>query len=617
MDKIYNVRDFGILYEGENITDEQKWANTNTIQTAIDAAGKSGGGTVLIPEGIYCLNGEQNRGGVPGDPDHWDTACLYIAYDNITLSGAGMDKTKLITTAEFKVINNNVQRVHGIRIMTPSNNPLTKVTFKDFDLFGGTHGTGNIHWPADLETGDGWDIMHKGIAIQGGTMGDMVLDHVAIHGYRGELMYVACKIRSVTMRYCKTYDTNAQCYNASAHFTRVENCQFGHPDYISNTWIEFANYNRFPELENGSCVFKNCYFTNNSHNAISFNEGLNENYSVLFENNIFDLHKGISYNGVSCFVFDGGTSGPMVIKNNAFISRHGSIAAINSDCWEGRHRHIDENFIIENNYFWGFRALMALTGAYGAPNPERMTNNRFEKQFKNMVIRNNVVDCYQGEGPRPVVILGNDKETMIDYLDTRWQSKCLSYFENIVIENNTFNNAITPWLRDHFGSAPVFRNNRYNNPTLKLGRPASYSAILPVSNEDNRVVPVFEFVLLTAESECNVRLRTHNPMELMVPDYADGYEVLIGGYKGTAPITFKPDDTNTWGEPVVIHDNNFMRVRFDREKGRWTLIEVVETPLNYQGDGADTSELIGIIDIKTIGTENTVINDFCLDKLNA
>ncbi len=52
----------------------------------------------------------------------------------------------------------------------------------------------------------------------------------------------------------------------------------------------------------------------------------------------------------------------------------------NSDCWEPRHRHKDENFVVEDNLFVGFRALISFTSAYGAPNEERMTHpSRYEK----------------------------------------------------------------------------------------------------------------------------------------------------------------------------------------------------------------------------------------------
>jgi hypothetical protein len=233
--------------------------------------------------------------------------------------------------------------------------------------------------------------------------------------------------------------------------------------------------------------------------------------------------------------------------------------------------------------------------------------SRYEKQLKNMVFKNNIVESYTDDGVRPVVILGNDKETMIDYLDNRWQSKCLSYFENIVIENNTFNNSVTPWLRDHYGTAPLFRNNLYNNATLKVGEPASYSAVQPVSREHNRVVPVFEYLYVTANEETNVRLRTHNPMDLMCPAYEDGYEVLIGGAEGTAPVSFIKDDTNAFNEPIVICDNNYMRVRFNRELTKWELVELIEGKLEYIGIGADTTHFIGADMSQQIGTEDTVI----------
>ena len=165
MDKTYFVSDFGTLYEGEGITEEQKWCNTRAIQNALDTVGKNGGGTILLPEGTYYLNGHQEAGDIPGDENGLNTACIYIQYGNIELKGAGIDKTFLVTPSEFKIINNTVQRVHGIRVIPAKDTTIENLVFKDFDLYGGFHGTGNIHWPANTETGDGWDIMHKGFAF--------------------------------------------------------------------------------------------------------------------------------------------------------------------------------------------------------------------------------------------------------------------------------------------------------------------------------------------------------------------------------------------------------------------------------------------------------------------
>ncbi len=611
---IYSALAYGKLYEGENVTEEQKWTNTETIQTALDTVGKSGGGTVLIPKGTYCLNGHQEAGGVPGDPENIQTACLYICYSNITLSGSGMNETFIRTPGEYKVIKNKagvdtVQRVYGIRIIAfkDSKELITNIEFKDFDLFGGTHSTGKIHWPSDIATGDGWDIQHKGIAIHGGRVGSVKMEAIRVHGYRGELLYTDAEVQRAEFRNINTFDTNAQCFNFSAHFTQVENCHFGDEKYGCNSWIEFANYSRFPELGNGSCTFKNCYFTGNRHNGISFNEGHNDGYSIFFENNFLDLHGGVTYNGVCCFMFDGGTSGPVNIRNNTINSRDGAISVFNSDCWEGRHRHKDENFIVESNVFSGFKAMVSFVSAYGAPNPERMLNNRFEKQHKNMVFRNNVFNSVTDETVRPVVILGNDKETMIDYLDNRWRSKCLPYFENIVFENNTFNNSVTPWLRDCYGSAPVFRNNLYNNCTLKKGGAADYSAIQEITTEHNRAVPVLEFLYLTASKPVFARLRAHNPMDLRAPAYEHNYTVAVMGAAGTAPIVFKPDNTNSFEKELTVTENSGMRIRYNRNTEKWELLEVISGGLVPSGKGADTTKPIGADLSCHIGASETVL----------
>lgn len=615
---VYSVLNYGKLYEGENITEEQKWTNTETVQTALDTVGKNGGGTVLIPEGIYCLNGHQESGDVPGYPENTDTACLYICYSNVTLSGSGMNKTFIRTPGEYKIVKNRngedtVQRVHGIRIMPlkGSKELLTNITFRDFDLYGGTHSTGKTHWPSDIETGDGWDIMHKGICFHdtdGVRLGKVGMYSICVHGYRGEITYAGGAVQKIDMNDCKMFDTNGSCFNFGAHFATVENSRFGSDEYGSNMWVEFANYNRFLELGNGSCTFKNCYFTGNRSNAFSFNEGHNDGYSIFIENNVMNLGGSVTCNGVGCFMFDGGTSGPVNIKNNTIISRDGAISVFNSDCWEGRHRHKDENFIIENNLIKGFRAMLTFVSAYGAPNPERMFNNRFEKQHKNMVIRNNIFESLNDERARPSVMLGNDKETMSDYLDGRWHSKCLPYFENIRFENNIFINAVMPWLRDHYGSAPAFKNNRYENCRPKKNDGVGYGSVQEITKEHARVVPVIEFLELTAKEPIFARLRAHNPMDLRAPAYEEGYTVTLSGQKGTAAITFKPDDTNTFENEVVLTEDNRIRIRYNRKIEKWELLEVINGELRYEGEGADISKHIGADLSCHIGALDTVID---------
>lgn len=609
--KIYNIADFGEIFEGENITEEQKWCNTRALQTAIDTAGQNGGGIVVIPEGTFYLNGHQEAGDIPGFPESMNTACIYITYGNIEIRGAGIDKTFIVTPHEYKIIKNTLQRVHAFRIMPPPGTEIEKLTFRDFDLCGGFHGDGDNRWPAKIDTGAGWDVTHKGLAFFDMGVKEVEVDHLCIHGYSGEIIYGRGPVvQTFTMRYCKTYDTNGQCFNACAHHTLMEYCQLGHPDYVSNLWIEYGNMNWYKHLGDGTFVCRNCYFINNFRNGVFFNEGYNDNYRILIENNIFDIRYGLKENNahVCCVTFDGGTSGPVLIRNNTFISRDGCVSAINSDTWGAHHRYKDENITIENNYFKGFRTILSLAGSYGSPQPDRMINNRKEKQYKNFLFRNNVVDGFSGEDERNIMYLGNDKETMLDYNDPRWQCKTMPNLKNIVVEDNTFNNVVFPLVLDHYGSVPAFRNNLYNNLKLDAVPYSSREAVQTVSKQHNRVVPNFEFLKVNANEPTDVRLRAYNPMELTVPAYAEGYEVLIGGNEGTAPITFIPDDTNTWKTAVVITENNHMRIRFDRELAKWMLIELIDKKLEYKGKGADTSVLIGADMTQHIGTFDTVID---------
>ena len=184
MEKIYKVEVFGTLFEGENVTAEQKDSNSKAIHAALFEAGKNGGGTVLLPKGTYCFDICNSPEYLPDYAEAaMKTACILIAYDNIVLAGEGMEKTFIKTKGDFSVVDGRVKRAYGIRILPNEQKMIEHIGFRDFDMDGCCHGTGNVHWPADVNTGDGWDISHKGICLHGSKIGTLELERICVHGF--------------------------------------------------------------------------------------------------------------------------------------------------------------------------------------------------------------------------------------------------------------------------------------------------------------------------------------------------------------------------------------------------------------------------------------------------
>ncbi|MFR5073608.1 MAG: hypothetical protein ACLTDS_16425 [Bianqueaceae bacterium] len=90
---VYYAKNFGLV-EGifsEEIPEERAIAQHNAaiIQNLLDKAGKKGGGTVILPEGDFCLCGDYTT---------YDARILYIRYDNVTLTGQGRDENGVYKT---------------------------------------------------------------------------------------------------------------------------------------------------------------------------------------------------------------------------------------------------------------------------------------------------------------------------------------------------------------------------------------------------------------------------------------------------------------------------------------------------------------------------------------
>lgn len=91
---VYDVRSFGAI--GDGVTDD-----TVAVQTAIDACGAGGGGTVFFPTGRYRLATSYTANGV-----FW---CLLVGWDDVSFGGPGTLFLDLATDCALAVIGGCVK----------------------------------------------------------------------------------------------------------------------------------------------------------------------------------------------------------------------------------------------------------------------------------------------------------------------------------------------------------------------------------------------------------------------------------------------------------------------------------------------------------------------------
>jgi hypothetical protein len=196
------------------------------INSAIHDVGVWGGGIISFPAGGYVIQPESLG----------DSKAILIAQDNISLVGAGREYTTLsfrlyngTNSAEgWRVMNGAVIRGHAIFIDKKEGGIRRNVRISDLTLDGGAPSTGNTRFPADPQTGDGWDLTHKGICICPDSAHDGIrIERVAIQSFRGELMYYGgAGLDHFKLLECVLADTNADGLSAAGVNSLVSGNEF-------------------------------------------------------------------------------------------------------------------------------------------------------------------------------------------------------------------------------------------------------------------------------------------------------------------------------------------------------------------------------------------------------
>lgn len=397
-----NAKDFGALVSGKTNKFQIIAANTATIQAAIDTVGKQGGGTIYIPTGYYQVAPPNLKSQVPSS--------IVINYNNIALVGDGMGKTIIQSRGKWSVINGQVVRGNGILIKGTTNpaNPRKNVTIKNLELSGGTTGfTGNRSFPANVTTGDGWDITHKGIVLDFNKyLDNITIDSVDVHDFRGELIYGGGNgIGKVTLYNSKLRNSNASLLSIEADIT-VNKSEFGK---TATAWVENA-----PISPNKLYYFNNNTFKDSIHHGLVVAQGnFPVGHKVIITNNSF-------YNSPSGVNPFGGASN-FIIQKNKFMDIDNALFT------SGKNR----NILFANNEIYAKTKPVITAHIWG--------------NLSNVNIKNN--HQYSADNLR--------------------QSNSIFYYgnlQNIVVKDNIFENCHTPQqLAALTNEHPLFQNNQYIN----------------------------------------------------------------------------------------------------------------------------------------------------------
>ncbi|HEY3372365.1 MAG TPA: hypothetical protein VGK10_16035 [Prolixibacteraceae bacterium] len=531
---VHKVTDYGLLFEGTGLSDSLKQINTSTIQSLLDSVGKNGGGTIAIPAGVYCITSEAGE------------SCLNIKYDNLTLRGAGMTKTKFLTRSEWD--STKRARAVGIRIhgTNDKSNPRKNITLQDFELDGGAGWTGKYNWNMENDVPDEWDISHKGIvASRDDVVDNITLKNLYIHRYRGEILYSGGMMSGrIIVKGCKMADTNGSCFNLYGAELIVDSTECSGP---TRFWVELLARESpfgYPETKTSftNCVFKNAV----GAQGFVICQGDNTKASYTISNNIFsDAPLGV-------FAFMGGIAGPIMISDNKIINCGGDTIKSSGNIIDfefgggtvnPKENHWIKNLTFKNNNIEKSGDFISLKGSWdGIP-----------MVLENIKIHNNV---FAGKNPAAPCFTQS-----VIYGESRsWYDKSINNCQmtNVEISDNIFKDCDMPFqIGKVIGNRPLFSGNKYINTCKPL------ASNLTFSKNKSIISPMYEEINVhTSESILVVQMDTAN--------YPNNQLVKITGGEVKHKIKFVANaSTYQVKKAIVLDGKGELWLRFDSSKGKW------------------------------------------------
>jgi hypothetical protein len=527
-DDHYLVHEQGPLVAGKlSISDgeekNQIARNTKTLNAAVAEIGKKGGGTICVPKGRFEIKSPDIRS------EDGPGAALNIQHSNIELRGAGRNDdgegTGIYTNGKYWVVDGEVRRGHGLRIATE----ISDVVLRDFELNGQgalpgdeTAWTGNKNWPADPETGDGWDVSHKGLIVGWGpgVLEDLRVKNIAVRSYKGEMIYQGGRsLRDAEFINIVSEDTNAQAWNVHGDNVTVRDSYFG----LSNQWFEIESLWGEDFIDGTAATYRNNQFEKcDGIQCISIAQGDNSEVPYLFEDNSFSGCNFREDKSGAVLGLGKATGGPVKFRDNKLRGCYPARPIATGGNYSGP----ISNVIIENNDVRG------------------VTNSQFIflwRNLKDWQIRKNRFES-DPENPSRMVHFGG------------------GHFDG-VIEQNTFVNEGGPANHGSDPSMmPVFRDNSYSHGQTRWG-------VHWVSSDGEKIMPLYEHVDVAAPDNYDPTLRTDI--------YPDGFTTtirVIPNAGARSDLIFKPGaDSYSVDEKITLTKDGgeTLTLIFDGDKQKW------------------------------------------------
>ncbi len=217
---VFNVHNYGAV--GNGVADD-----TVAIRAALSAAEANGGGIIYLPTGTYAVDPQAS------DSVAWG-AIFTITSSNIVFIGdhdplTGASETHLKGYVEglkdpvtnWYVTGDSYQKIGRFSMFSIdsslSQGPISNVQFRSLDINGDAPYTGNSEVGGDPATGDGWDMNHKGIRMDGAnSIHGVLVFNSNLENWRGEEIYSGGNDRSLDVINCRIVGSNASAVSCSA-----------------------------------------------------------------------------------------------------------------------------------------------------------------------------------------------------------------------------------------------------------------------------------------------------------------------------------------------------------------------------------------------------------------
>ncbi len=192
--QVYNVKSAPYSATGDGTTDD-----TVAIRSAVAAALAYGSGCFLyFPTGTYCCC-PQSGDALDYGPI-FDMSAISAATQNICVIGdgpslsiiKGFSKGLLDPVTHWTNTGDSYSKIGRFTVfkLFSTNHAITNIQFRSLTINGQAGYTGDSTVGGNTITGDGWDLDHKGIRLDGAnSIDDILIFNCILKNFRGEIVY--------------------------------------------------------------------------------------------------------------------------------------------------------------------------------------------------------------------------------------------------------------------------------------------------------------------------------------------------------------------------------------------------------------------------------------------